>query len=77
MGGLAYNLLHMIRQFYVWGEEMKRSMDRLIKRLIKVEARISYHTRRCYVHVSSAFPLAQHYRAVLAWGSQVDQPESI
>jgi hypothetical protein len=25
MGFLAYNLLHMIRQFYVWGEEVRRS----------------------------------------------------
>jgi hypothetical protein len=69
MGVLAYNLLHMIRQFYVWGEEVKRSMEWLIKRLIKVGARISYHARRWYVHVASAFPLAHHYRAVLAWGS--------
>jgi Transposase DDE domain group 1 len=68
MGVLAYNLLHMIRQFYVWGEEVRRSMDWLIKRLIKVGARISYHARRWYVHVASAFPLAHHYRAVLAWG---------
>jgi len=68
MGVLAYNLLHMIRQFYVWGEEVKRSMDWLIKRLIKVGARVSYHARRWYVHVASAFPLAHHYRAVLAWG---------
>jgi hypothetical protein len=67
MGVLAYNLLHMIRQFYVWGEEVKRSMDWLIKRLIKVGARVSYHARRWYVHVASAFPLAHHYRAVLAW----------
>jgi len=69
MGVLAYNLLHMIRQFYVWGEEVKRSIDWLIKRLIKVGARVSYHARRWYVHVASAFPLAHHYRAVLAWGS--------
>ncbi|MBU4232657.1 MAG: IS1380 family transposase [Proteobacteria bacterium] len=68
MGILAYNLLHMIRQFYVWGEEVRRSIDWLIKRLIKVGARISYHVRRWYVHVASAFPLAHHYRAVLAWG---------
>jgi hypothetical protein len=68
MGVLAYNLLHMIRQFYVWGEEVKRSMEWLIKRLIKVGARVSYHARRWYVHVASAFPLAHHYRAVLAWG---------
>jgi hypothetical protein len=46
MGVLAYNLLHMIRQFYVWGEEVKRSIDWLIKRLIKVGARVSYHARR-------------------------------
>jgi hypothetical protein len=39
MGVLAYNLLHMIRQFYVWGEEVKRPIDWLIKRLIKVGAR--------------------------------------
>jgi hypothetical protein len=69
MGLLAYNLLHMIRQFYVWGEEVKRSIDWLIKRLVKVGARVSYHARRWYVHVASAFPLAHHYRAVLAWGS--------
>jgi hypothetical protein len=69
MGVLAYNLLHMIRQFYVWGEEVKRSIDWLIKRLIKVGASVSYHARRWYVHVASAFPLAHHYRAVLAWGT--------
>ena len=68
MGVLAYNLLHMIRQFYVWGEEVKRSMEWMIERLIRVGARISYHARRWYVHVASAFPLAHHYRAVLAWG---------
>jgi len=67
MGVLAYNLLHMIRQFYVWGEEVKRSMEWLIKRLIKVGARVYYHARRWYVHVASAFPLAHHYRSVLAW----------
>jgi hypothetical protein len=69
MGVLAYNLLHMIRQFYVWGEEVKRSIDWLIKRLIKVGARVSYHARRWHVHVASAFPLAHHHRAVLAWGT--------
>jgi hypothetical protein len=43
-----------------------RSIDWLIKRLIKVGARVSYHARRWYVHIASAFPLAHHYRAVLA-----------
>lgn len=46
MGVLAYNLLHMIRQFYIWGEEVWRSIDWLIKCLIKVGARVSYHARR-------------------------------
>jgi len=45
-------------------EEVKRSMEWLIKRLIKVGAKVSYHGRRWYVHVASAFPLARHYQAV-------------
>jgi hypothetical protein len=49
----------------------------LIKRLIKVKARVSYHARRWYVHVASAFPLVHHYRAVLAWGSQLVNPRKI
>jgi hypothetical protein len=44
-------------------------VDWLIKRLIKVGARVSCHARRWYVHVASAFPLRHHYRALLAWGS--------
>jgi hypothetical protein len=68
VGVLAYNLLHVVRQFYGWGEELKRSMEWLIKRLIKVSAMVSCHARRWYVLVAPAFPLAHHYRAVLAWG---------
>jgi hypothetical protein len=76
IGFLFYNLLHMIRQFYLWGEEVQRSIDWLIKRLTKVGARIAYHARRWYVHVASAFPLAHHYRAVLAWDSSIAAPPS-
>ena len=64
MGVLAYNLLHMLRQFYLMGEEVKRSMEWLIKRLIKVGAKVAYHGRRWCVHVSSAFPMARYYRTV-------------
>ena len=60
---------NMLRQCYVWGEAVRRSFEWLIKRLIEVEAGVSYHARRWYVHVASAFPLAHHYRAVLSWGS--------
>ncbi|MGB6066651.1 MAG: hypothetical protein WBG50_17740 [Desulfomonilaceae bacterium] len=64
MGVLAYNLLHMLRQFYLVDEEVKRSMEWLIKCLIKVGAKVAYHGRRWQVHVASAFPLARYYRAV-------------
>jgi Transposase DDE domain group 1 len=56
MGVLAYNILHMTRQFYLMGEEVKLSMEWLIKRLIKVGARVAYRGRRWYVHGPSAFP---------------------
>jgi hypothetical protein len=39
-------------------------MEWLIKRLIKVGAKVAYHGRRWQVHVASAFPLAGYYRAV-------------
>ncbi len=68
MGALAYNLLHMLRQFYVMGEGVRRSVEWLIRRLIKIGARVSYHARKWHVHVASAFPLAHYYRAVLGYG---------
>jgi hypothetical protein len=39
----ADNLLHMLRQLYRLGEEVKRSIEWLIKRLIKVGAKVAYH----------------------------------
>ena len=67
MGVLAYNLLHMIRRFYIWGEGVTRSIEWLIRRIIKAAARVSYHGRRWWVHVASSFPLSHHYWAVLGW----------
>ena len=64
MGVLAYNLLHMLRRFYLRGEQVTRSIEWLIKRLIKVGAKVAYHGRRWQVHVASAFPLARYYQAV-------------
>lgn len=58
MGVLAYNLLHMLRQFYLVGEEIKRSMECLIKRLVKVGAKVGYYGCSWHVHVASVFPLA-------------------
>ena len=37
IGVLAYDLLHIFRQFYLADEEVKRSMEWLIKRLQKLE----------------------------------------
>jgi hypothetical protein len=44
-------------------------MEWLIKQLIKVGARVSYHARRWYAPEASAFALARYYRAVMAWGT--------
>jgi hypothetical protein len=65
MGFLAYNLLHLIRRFYVHNEKARRSFDWIIMRLVKVGARISYHARYWHVHIASAFALRHHYRAML------------
>ncbi len=64
MGVPAYNLLHILRQFYLSGEAVKRSIEWFIKRLIKVGAKVGYHSPNWQVHVASAFPLARHYQAV-------------
>jgi hypothetical protein len=60
---LAYNLLTLLRHFHLVDEEVQRSIERLIKGLTKVGAKITYHGRRWLVHVASAFPFAYHYRA--------------
>jgi hypothetical protein len=68
VGCLAYNLLHMIRDTAFWGESVKPSIDSIIRRLVKVGARVVYHTSRSvgYVHVASAFSLARYYRIIFA-----------
>lgn len=66
MGVIAYNLLHAIRKLYLKAEPVRRSLEWIIRRIVKVAARVSYHARRWHVHVSSSFPLAHHYRAVFS-----------
>ena len=68
MGLLAFNLLHLLRKFYIRGEGVRRCVEWLIRRLIKVGAKVSYHARRWQVQVSSAFPLRHHYLAVIDSG---------
>ena len=59
-----HNFLNTNRQFYLVGEEVKRWMKWLIKRLIKVAEKVAYLGRKWYAHVAWAFPVARHYRAV-------------
>ena len=66
VGCLAYNLLHMIRDVAFWGESIKPSIDSIIRRLVKVGARVIYHARKWYVHIASAFSLARYYRILFA-----------
>ena len=66
IGCLAYNLLHMIRDTAFWGESIKPSIESIIRRLVKVGARVVYHARRWYVHVATAFSLARYYRIIFA-----------
>ncbi len=47
---------------------LRRSIEWLIKRLIKAAARVSYHAKRRRVHAASAFPLAHCHQAVLGYG---------
>lgn len=68
MGLLAYSLLHLVREFYMVGEEVRRSIEWIIRRMVKVGSRVSYHSRYWWVHVASAFPLFRHYQAMFSLG---------
>lgn len=63
MGAMAYNLLHMIRELHLKGEDVKRSIEWIIRRIIKAA-----RGRRWWVHVASSFPLARPYQEVLGTG---------
>ncbi|MGO9312637.1 MAG: hypothetical protein ACLQBD_20025 [Syntrophobacteraceae bacterium] len=56
----------LIRDAAFWGESVKPSIDSIIRRLVKVGARVVYHAGKWYVHVASAFPLARYYRILFA-----------
>ncbi len=60
----------MRRQYYLVEEEVRRSIEWLITRLVKVGARESYDGRRRYVHEASTFLLARQYRAVFEQGAR-------
>jgi hypothetical protein len=52
---------------------IKRSMDWLIKRVIKMEARVSCQAQRWYVYVTTDFLLIHHEGEVLAWVQHFSQ----
>jgi hypothetical protein len=58
---VANNLLDMLWQFYLRGQEAPRSMEWLIKDLIKVGAKVLHRGRRWSVHVAQALLFARQY----------------
>ena len=56
VGCLAYNLLHMIRDTAFWGQSVRPSIDSIIRRIVKVGARVVYHARRWHVMLHRLFP---------------------
>jgi hypothetical protein len=56
----------MIRGTAFWGESVKPAIDSIIRRLVKVGARVVYHARKWYVHVASAFPVTRYYGILFA-----------
>jgi|GEM_PF-1222054 hypothetical protein len=65
-------LVYRIRDAAFWGESAKPSIDSIIRRLVKVGAKVVYHVRRWYVHIASAFSLARYYRILLVIGLTSD-----
>ncbi len=63
---LACNLLHMTRDTAFWGESVRPSIDSIIRRLVKVGARVVHHAGKWCVHFASAFSLARYYRIIFA-----------
>ena len=39
------------------GQSVRPSIDSIIRRFVKADARVVYHARRWYVYIASAFPL--------------------
>jgi hypothetical protein len=58
----------MIRDAAFWGESVKPSIDSIIRQLVKVGAKVVYHTSRSVeiFHVATAFSLARYYRILFA-----------
>ncbi|MGA2937052.1 MAG: hypothetical protein ABSF52_08145 [Syntrophobacteraceae bacterium] len=59
-------LVHLIWDTAFWGESVKPSIGSIIRRLVKVGARVVYHARRWHVHIASAFSFARYYRILFA-----------
>lgn len=64
-GALAYNLMQLLRDIAFRGAWVRPSVEWIIRRLIKVGARVVYHARKWHVHIATAFPLSRPYRILL------------
>ena len=58
----------MDQRFDILGgaESMIDAIDSMIRRLVKVGAKVVYHARKRHVHVASAFTLSGYYRILFA-----------
>jgi hypothetical protein len=66
MGVLACNLLHVLRQWYLLGEDGKKSMEWLTNSLIKVGRKSLITVRRGRFVWLQPLPLTRYYQAVFA-----------
>ena len=48
-------------KIHLESEGVKRSVEWLIRMIVKVASRVPYHSRYWWVHGDSAFPLCRHY----------------
>jgi len=72
MGALAYNLLLMLRQFYVKGEGVRHSVEWLIRRIIIIGAWVSCHARGGTFTWPQPSLWAHYYRAVFGYGDDAE-----
>ena len=47
-------------------ESVYPSIESIIRRLVKVGARVLCHARKWYVHIASAFSIARYYQILFA-----------
>ncbi|MGO9376097.1 MAG: hypothetical protein ACLQBD_28950 [Syntrophobacteraceae bacterium] len=63
---ISPHLLHMIRDTAFWGQSVRPPIDSIIRRHVKVGAKVVYHAMSGTFILASAFSLARYYRILFA-----------